>query len=364
MTPPTEEEGHEGGGLQLTHIERATALRYAFLGNSLPIAIAVATDFDAHRTIFFIGAIAAFMAPLIVNTVSRRHPIPFYLAAFGGIPALTMMQAYSGGAGSGYSILVMMAMVWFGIQGRDREVITAIGLLTLCSYLPMLIFGPPAYPVEWGYASLLVIIGATVAGSLRTVTRQTVRLTARLRREAIIDELTGVLNRRGWEEMASAELARASRSGKPIVLATVDLDGLKVVNDTKGHNEGDGLIRDTAQRMLNALREGDIIARLGGDEFAALLPDASLDDGLEAMRRLKELTPDIGGFSAGVVAWTAGEDLHETLRRADVALGGVKMAGGGRIEIGPSSLDPHESTLMLDQPPPGAETQPPPGTSG
>ena len=346
MTPEPEREGHEGGGLDFDQDQRATALRFAFLGNSVPIAIAVATDFDSHRTIFFIGAIAAFIAPLIVNTVTRRHPIPFYLAAYGGIVALTMMQAYSGGVASGYSILVMMAMVWFGVQGRDREVIVAIGVLAACSYLPMLVFGPPAYPVEWGYATLLVIIGATVAGSLRTVTRQTVRLTAQLRREAITDKLTGVFNRRGWEGVASAELARASRSGNPLVLAIVDLDGLKVINDTEGHAEGDRLLRETAERMQSALREGDIIARLGGDEFVALLPNASLDDGLQAMRRMQDVTPPHGRFSAGVAAWNHGEDVHELLRRGDIALSGAKGTGGGSVQIAPRTLEPDTSALL------------------
>jgi diguanylate cyclase (GGDEF)-like protein len=333
-------------GLRLNRAERGMALRFAVLGNAMPIAVATASNFDSHHTIFFVGAVAACIAPIVVTTMSRRHPVPFYAAAFGGIPAMTMMQAYSGGAASGYSVLVMMAMIWFGLQASDRELFIGIGVLAICSYGPMLIFSSAAYPTEWGHATLLVLVGATVAGTLRTLSRETVRLTNRLRREAVVDALTGVLNRRGWEESARAELARAARAHKPVVLATIDLDGLKRVNDTMGHDVGDRLIAETAERMSTALREGDIVARLGGDEFAALLSDASLDHGLETIRRLREVTPPLGGFSAGVVAWKQGEDLHETLRRADVALGAAKVAGGGQVEIGPATLDPLDDPLL------------------
>ena len=71
-----------------------------------------------------------------------------------------MLQAYDGGAASGYSVLLIMPMIWFGLQATDRELIAGAVVLALCSYLPMLVFGPPAYPVEWGHATLLVMVGA------------------------------------------------------------------------------------------------------------------------------------------------------------------------------------------------------------
>src|SRR5882757_9142661 len=95
--------------LELNARQRNRAMRFAIVGNVVPIAVATATNFDSHHAVFFAGAIGACIAPVIVTGVSRRHRVIFYLAAFGGIPALTMMQAYSGGAASGYSVLVMMA---------------------------------------------------------------------------------------------------------------------------------------------------------------------------------------------------------------------------------------------------------------
>lgn len=73
--------------------QRKRALRFALLGNALPIAVATATNFSSHHTVFFIGAIGACAAPVMVTAVSRSNPIPFYAAAYGGLLALTMMQA-------------------------------------------------------------------------------------------------------------------------------------------------------------------------------------------------------------------------------------------------------------------------------
>jgi diguanylate cyclase (GGDEF)-like protein len=323
--------------------QRRRALRFAVLGNAIPIAVATATNFSSHHTIFFIGAVGACAAPIVVTMVTRRHPIPFYAAAYGGLPALTMLQAYSGGAGSGYAVLMMMAMIWFGVQASDQELIVGMAVLVACAYLPMLIFGPPAYPVTWGHATLLVLVGLTVAYSLRAVTRETQKLNARLVKEATVDDLTGLLNRRGWRMAAERELARAAREGTPVGLLLLDLDSLKEINDTRGHDEGDRVLVETAERMRAALRAGDVLARLGGDEFGALLMDTSDGQGLAAVDRLSKMTPELGRFSAGVAAWDGKQPLDELLRRADVALYTVKTDGGSRVEFAAPTLEPSDA---------------------
>jgi diguanylate cyclase (GGDEF)-like protein len=329
--------------MRLSRRQRRRALRFAILGNAIPVAVATATNFSSHHAVFFIGAVGACLAPVIVTMVGRNHPVPFYAAAYGGIGALTMLQAYSGGAASGYSVLMMMAMIWFGVQTTDRELYIGMGVLAACSYLPMLIFGPPAYPVEWGHATLLVLIGFTVAFSLRAVTRELQSANARLLKEATIDDLTGLLNRRGWRVTADRELARAAREGRQVGLLVLDLDNLKEINDTRGHDEGDRVLIETAERMRSALRAGDVLARLGGDEFGALLLDTSNGQGVGAVDRLREMTPELGSFSAGVATWDGAEPLDELLRRADVALYTAKTADGSRVEIAPPTLEPSEA---------------------
>ena len=320
--------------------QRRRALRFAIAGNALPIAVATLTNLGDHHPIFFVGAVGACLAPVVIILATRRHPIPFYAAAYGGIPALTMLQAYSGGVSSGYSVLVMMAMIWFGLQTSDRELAIGLGVLAACSYLPMLIFGPPAYPVNWGHATLIVMVGASVALSLRALTRETVKLNERLLRDATIDDLTGLLNRRGWRMAAERELARAARDGTSIAMLILDLDRLKEINDTRGHDEGDRALCNTAERMRSAFRAGDVLARLGGDEFGALLMDNSDGQAMSAVERLKAATPELASFSAGAAAWNGSESLEELMRRADVALYAAKTEGGNRVEQAPETLEP------------------------
>jgi diguanylate cyclase (GGDEF)-like protein len=95
--------------------------------------------------------------------------------------------------------------------------------------------------------------------------------------------------------------------------------------------------------MRTALRAGDVLARLGGDEFGALLMDTSDDEAVAAIDRLKQLTPELGCFSAGVAAWEGKQGLDELLRRADVALYTAKTHGGSTVEVAPSTLEPSDA---------------------
>jgi diguanylate cyclase (GGDEF)-like protein len=324
-------------GVRLS-LTRKRSVMLAMAGNVVPIAIATATDFSSHHPAFFVGAAGGCVVPLAVTTLPARRRLLRRIAAFAGLPLLTLLQAYSGGAASGYSVLIMMAMVWFGMQACDGEVLAMIAVLAACAYLPMLVVGAPAYPVRWGNATVLVLIGATVAGSLRMATRETIRLTDRLRREAVIDPLTGLLNRRGWEPAAERALEQARRIGSMVAIVTFDLDEFKQLNDAFGHDEGDRVLRETADRMRVTMRASDVVARLGGDEFVALLIHSTPEGATGAVRRLREITPAPVTFSAGIATWQQSEDLADLLRRADLALYAAKAAGGDRAEMAPRAL--------------------------
>jgi diguanylate cyclase (GGDEF)-like protein len=183
---------------------------------------------------------------------------------------------------------------------------------------------------------LLLLIGCAVAGSLRALTREMQALTRRLREEAVVDDLTGLLNRRGWRYAAPRELDRSSRNGAPLTLVMLDIDDFKGLNDQRGHEEGDRVLRETGERLRVTLRPGDIVARFGGDEFVALLTSSTETGAQTALARLRMTTPPEGRFSAGVAAWNREEGLEELLRRADLALYAAKASGGGRNEVAPA----------------------------
>jgi diguanylate cyclase (GGDEF)-like protein len=324
----------------LRPLGRARLLAFAIVGTVLPVMIAAATDRASHHPVFYVGAVIGCLAPLVVALVPRRRCFLFWAAAFVEIPALTLMQAYSGGPESGYSVLVIVAMVWFGLEATDLELAAGMLVLAACCSLPMIVFGAPAYPPTWGDAALLTLVGVTVAGSLRAVVRELARVAQRFAQEAVVDDLTGLLNRRGWRYTAPRELARAARSGNPITLVAIDLDNFKELNDELGHEQGDHALRDTAERIRATLRAGDVVARLGGDEFVALLTNSTLTGSVAAIERLREATPARESFSSGIAVWDRKEDLAELLRCADLALYAAKAAGAGRTEVAPVQLAP------------------------
>jgi diguanylate cyclase (GGDEF)-like protein len=319
---------------------RARLIVFAIVGNILPVLIATAAGHWTHHAVFYVGAAVGCVAPLIVATVPRRRRLVFWAAAFAQVPALTLMQAYSGGPASGYSVLVIMAMVWFGLEATDPELAAGLLVLAACCALPMVVIGAPAYPLSWGHASLLTLVGLSVATSLRAVTRELGTLAQRFAQEAVVDDLTGLLNRRGWRYTAPRELARAARSGNPITLVTLDLDNFKELNDELGHAQGDDALRDTAERIRATLRAGDVVARLGGDEFVALLTNSTLTGSVAAIERLREATPEREAFSAGIAVWDRNEDLPALLHRSDLALYAAKEAGGSCTEVAPPLLEP------------------------
>jgi diguanylate cyclase (GGDEF)-like protein len=149
-------------------------------------------------------------------------------------------------------------------------------------------------------------------------------LAERLRAQADGDHLTGLLNRAGFAKAAEREHALAGRTGAPLALAVLDLDGFKHVNDAHGHAAGDRMLCELAEAWTRTLRPGDLIARFGGDEFVVLFPATAAPDANEALQRLRGAHP--AQWSAGVTEWRPQERLEDCLARADRHLYEAKAA--------------------------------------
>jgi len=158
-------------------------------------------------------------------------------------------------------------------------------------------------------------------------------LNAEVRRSARTDALTGLPNRRAWEELIRREVARANRARRPLCVALIDLDDFKALNDQEGHLAGDRFLQQTAAAWQRAIRGSDVLTRFGGDEFAVLLPDAEPGRAADALERLRAATPDEVRFSAGLAPWREGDDGDELVGRADAALYEAKRLGKGRTVI-------------------------------
>ena len=164
---------------------------------------------------------------------------------------------------------------------------------------------------------------------------------------AASDPLTGLLNRRGFEDVLTRALAAARRYGETGVVLLIDLDEFKRVNDTYGHPAGDTVLRRVAELLKRDVRSSDSVARLGGDEFAVLmsrLPDRDGRRRARALeRRLNRLTIEYDGglipvyASLGVVAFDGTEDAQSLLKHADSAMYDRKKTKPGSRDVGHSS---------------------------
>jgi diguanylate cyclase (GGDEF)-like protein len=125
-------------------------------------------------------------------------------------------------------------------------------------------------------------------GFVRTFTdiTENKELEEKLRTISRIDSLTGLLNRRTFFEFLTDEIERSSRYHRPLSLMSIDIDHFKRINDNYGHPMGDRVLREFAQVLSSCMRKNDHLARIGGDEFAVLLPETTLDQGVEAAKRL------------------------------------------------------------------------------
>jgi diguanylate cyclase (GGDEF)-like protein len=139
-------------------------------------------------------------------------------------------------------------------------------------------------------------------------------------RIAYRDHLTGALVRSAGREQLSQCVERAHRNSEPVIVAYIDVDRLKTVNDARGHAAGDELLRRVARCLRNGLRSYDIMVRYGGDEFVCAMPGAEVED---ARRRLSDIRstsagpPNGASFSFGLAELHANETLDELLARAD-----------------------------------------------
>jgi diguanylate cyclase (GGDEF)-like protein len=153
------------------------------------------------------------------------------------------------------------------------------------------------------------------------------------------DSLTGVMNGRGFAEVAEIMFELGARHGRPTCLAYIDLDNFKRVNDDLGHNVGDKVLQTVGEVLLKSVRKSDLVCRLGGDEFAVVLPETSEAGAKSAFNKLRknlalamQKNNWIVGFSIGVISYDSPpSNFDEAIKLADAMMYQVKKSGKNNI---------------------------------
>ena len=229
------------------------------------------------------------------------------------------------------TLLLTLAIASFAFPGllAQAETFTSFYLNQTVRGLVGLVLLFNVYTI---YQQLLIHrIQKQLTEQMEAMTKMEVR-TEEVYKLAALDALTGLYNRRSGEQRLASEILRAERTGRPLTILVMDLDGLKSMNDKHGHAAGDELIRTFAQCLNRAIRGSDLAVRFGGDEFLVLLPDCKLDEVRYVLNRLSGHKMDFQGssmaisFSAGWANLRSGEGSEALLKRADDALYANKRA--------------------------------------
>jgi diguanylate cyclase (GGDEF)-like protein len=178
---------------------------------------------------------------------------------------------------------------------------------------------------------LVAVIGTTSA---------VVTTLSRARELSEVDPLTLVANRRGLDRALSSAVQEAGQTRQALIVAMIDVDHFKNLNDVRGHAGGDQVLEDLTRAWRSVLRTGDFLARIGGDEFVVILPDCSQPIATAILERLRTAaTPHSVTCSVGGALCRPGDSVSMLLSNADSALYQAKRLGRNRVVLGHEQFD-------------------------
>ncbi len=333
----------EDAPMNRTLMARAGA--WLFLGGGVLVLVVLVLPHDQRISEPGLLAVsgACFVAAVFVLLRFDRLPLGAFelLTAVASVlvTAARLFAEEGGESGTGVQALYLWIVLYAAFFFRRRRALVQVAWIAVL-YAAALLTEPTssATITLWTVTVGGLLVAALVIGVLRD---RVITLVERLGDAARTDPLTGLLNRRGFDELLARELQRSRRTKRPLSLLVGDLDGFKEVNDRHGHPAGDRVLRQVALVLPEGNRATDTVARLGGEEFAVVVPETDEQGAFIVAERLRRAiaTAFATGdppltISFGIVSFpTHAHDPQQLLQRADEALYAAKRLGRDRSVV-------------------------------
>jgi diguanylate cyclase (GGDEF)-like protein len=320
-------------------IARPRALMYAALAVGLASAIPWVGWWPMVPVALQL-AIYAVLRPMIT-----RSARPEYVVAATVLSSQVLLGvgiALSGGPRSPGIALMLLPLVTLPARFSARGVWTGLAIAVVVLLGSTLAVDPAAFAADPTYATA----GLCAAAGLTVFAQFLMSSEMRQRSSAILDPLTGLLNRSSLEARFAEIAEQAAQTRESVCVLVCDLDRFKAVNDRYGHERGDGVLKDAAYALRKQLRSFELIYRLGGEEFLIVLAGTTLGEGRDVAERARAALSGArpGGLpvtiSIGVAAARGADVSYDALfRAADAALYEAKRAGRDRVVVDGDAAD-------------------------
>lgn len=241
-------------------------------------------------------------------------------------------QGVDGPLMSLYLLAVVTSALTLGVLATVLQVAAIAACILLLFQLAGESIATPANLAIFGTNVITFLIVGYLTAALVDAIHVSNRMLLKM---ASLDELTGLFNRRAFNDMVKPIHSIARRSRRPYSVIVIDMDDLKIINDSFGHGAGDRAIQALARQLKDCKRGSDLLARYGGDEFVMLLPDTDADGARTMMQRLIVAGKDGGPrISVGVACYPEhGDRFEQLLEHADSAMYHSKSSGGNRVSV-------------------------------
>ena len=258
---------------------------------------------------------------------------------------MVVMLGLTGGASSVYFPYYLLPVLVMILSGSRRQTLV-LGVLSAIALVGLALSDPARGDAtrdltvtrlfELGTITFFAVAAARATGETRRLLAARTETLATEREEAfqmaVTDELTGLYNRHYMRDELRRMTAHATRRDSSFAVISLDVDGLKSVNDSRGHQAGDDLLRGIADGLRAVLRTEDVPVRMGGDEFVVLLPEADRGEAVKVAYRIRQRVTALGddaSVSVGIGVWRRGMEPGDALRDADQELYRAKSMRAG-----------------------------------